>query len=212
MNSKARQQITIGIVAAVWLVLALLSGGSLSPTPLKLYSVAGTVATFVWLIYDRYLWRWTPVRKMTGTPLLAGTWRGSLASSYDGPANSLAPPVPVVLRVTQTASALTVTLFTGESTSTSTQSHLTQLGDGRWGLNWLYVSTPRPGVQHRSQRHAGAAEMAIGGQAGETLTGTYFTERLTRGELSFGEWSPQKFGDAQSALNSSAFGPARPFA
>jgi hypothetical protein len=211
VNSKVRQQVTIGIVATVWLVLALLAGGTLSPTPLKLYSIAGAVVTVVWLIYDRYLWRWTPVRRLTGTPLLAGTWRGSLASSHAAAAGSLAPPISVVLRVSQTASDLTLTLFTEESISTSTQSQLTRLGDGRWSINWLYVNSPRPGVQHRSQRHTGAAEMTISGHAGETLSGTYFTERLTRGELSFGEWSRDKFGDAQSALSSGAFGPARPF-
>lgn len=210
MLSQTTQQIIVGIVTIVWLALAILTGQVLSPTPLRLYSVAGAVVTAALLIYERYVWRWKLVRWFTGVPLLAGTWRGTLISSYEV---EISPsPIPVALLITQTASTLTVTLFSKESSSVSTQARLKRFDDGRWTLNWFYENTPRLSVRSRSSRHVGAAELFVGEQEGDVLSGSYFTDRLTRGDLRLGEWSSQRYVDLDSTLRAGTFGEARPFA
>ncbi|WP_328829053.1 hypothetical protein OHT77_15665 [Streptomyces sp. NBC_00252] len=205
-------QITVGIVALVWLVLALLTGQRLSPTPLRLYSVAGTVVTMLLLAYERYIWRWVLVRRFTGVPLLAGTWRGTLVSSYVDPDGVATVPVSIAVLVTQTPFHVGVTLFTEESSSTSSHARLRHLPDERWSLSWAYENTPRPALRHRSDRHRGSAEAVLGGLDGEVLRGEYFTDRLTRGEILLDEWSPVRYASAESALRATDFQTPRPFA
>ena len=204
MSNRTSQQIIVGIVVITWLGIALLTGQTLSPTPLKLYSISGSIVSLVALSYERYIWRWRFVRRFTGVPLLAGTWRGSLISSYVSTSGGPKTAVPIAIRVTQTASVVTVTQFTAESTSSSRQVRLAKLPDGRWQLAWSYENTPRSGVRDRSGLHRGFAE-ALLGENGDSLEGEYFTDRLTRGELHLPTWSPTAYGTAESAFQASDF-------
>ncbi|WP_432135198.1 hypothetical protein [Streptomyces sp. bgisy154] len=207
-----RQQVTVGIVCLVWLVLALLTDDTLSPTPLRLFSAAGTTVTILALAYERYLWRWKLVRRFTGSPLLQGTWRGEVTTSVIREDGTPVPSIPAALHVVQSASRVSVSLFTEDSVSTSTHASLLRGDDGRWCLRWQFTNQPRPVARQRSQRHRGVAEVWIGAVPGEGLCGEYFTDRRTYGEVSFVEWSPQRYGSASSALAASDFAPARPYA
>lgn len=208
-NLKVR--IGIGIAALVWLGLALLAGQGFSQLPLRVYSIAGTLAALVFALWERFIWKWKPVRYMMGVPLIAGTWRGELLSSYVRTDGTSVPPIPAVIYVSQSASKWTVTLFTGESKSISEQAKLIHDPDGRWRLTWQYVNIPRPTVRDRSERHKGAAEVYIGSQPGEGLEGAYFTDRRTDGELRFPEWSSVRYSSADSAISAGGFGDAKPF-
>jgi hypothetical protein len=176
--SRTQQQFIVGVVAVVWLVLALLAGQAMTPTPLKLYSVAGTVVTLFVLAVDRYLWRFRIVRRFTGMPSLAGTWRGTLTSSFEVSPGVASPPIPIAILITQTASRMTATLFSADSSSVSQRVQLEQRSDGRWSLVWLYENTPFQAVRTRTGRHTGAAELTVEGELGDSLRGSYFTDRL----------------------------------
>lgn len=211
MPGRIRLQIVVGLVAAVWFVLALFTGQALSPTPLRLYSISGTVVTLALLGYERFLWRLDVLRRLTGVPLIDGTWRGVLHSSYVHEDGTPASPIRVALRVTQTASTFTATLFTAESYSVSRQERLMRLSDQRWCLSWLYDNAPKPTVRHRSERHVGACELRLSGRAGEELAGEYFTDRLTRGELHLTEWSPDHYASGKAAFAAADFVVPAPF-
>ncbi|MGW1296572.1 Cap15 family cyclic dinucleotide receptor domain-containing protein [Streptomyces sp. NPDC002533] len=209
MNSKVR--IGIGIAALVGLVLAVLAGQGISQIPFRVFSITGMLATLVFALWERFIWKWKAVRYFTGVPYVAGTWRGELISSYIKPDGTQVPPIPTALYISQTASRVTATLFTGESKSFSEHAKLIHDPDGRWRLSWQYVNTPRPGVRDRSERHRGAAEAFIGSQPGEGLEGSYFTDRRTDGELHLAEWSSARYGSAATALAGDGFRDAQPY-
>jgi SMODS-associating 2TM, beta-strand rich effector domain len=212
VSRRVEQQVIVAVVALVWLFLALATGQALSPTPLKLYSVAGSAVALLALAYEYSIWRWTPVRKLTGVPLLAGTWRGTITSSYASPGGAPTPPIPAAARVAQTASTITITILTTESSSLSRHARLARLSDRRWSLSWFYENTPRTSVRHRSERHCGSADATLGNSNDEVLVGGFFTDRLTRGELKFDEWSPSMYGTADAALRATDFRAPQPFA
>lgn len=209
MNTKVR--IGIAIAAVVGLGLMLFDGQGFSQLPVRIFSIAGLLSTLVFALWEKFIWKWRIVRYFTGVPLIAGTWRGEMLSQYVKPDNTRVPPIPTVLYISQTASKVTVTLFTGESKSVSNRVRLVRDSDGIWQLSWQYVNTPRPEVRDRSEPHRGAAQVDIGSQAGEGLQGSYFTDRPTQGELHLAEWSPSRYSSAERALASEGFQDAQPY-
>ncbi|MFD8939269.1 hypothetical protein ACFV0R_29150 [Streptomyces sp. NPDC059578] len=192
-------------------MLALVAGQGLSQTPLRIYTIAGTLTAITCTLWERFTWKWKIVRYFTGVPLIAGTWRGEIFSSHTLFDGSSLPPIRAALHVSQSASSVTATLFTGESKSVTEHAKLAKDPDGRWRLTWQYVNMPRPGVRERSERHRGACEVYVGSQPGEGLEGSYFTDRRTDGEIHFTEWSPNRYGNAESAFGSDGFIAARPY-
>lgn len=212
MVSKTQTKIAVGIAAVVWFLVALFTGEGVSTTALRTVTLAGSIATILLLLYDRFIWKWSVVRAFTGKPVVAGTWRGTLQSDYMRPGES-APvaPISTVIRVKQTNSTLSVTLFTAESQSVTEQGALYREADDRWRMSWIYVNDPRASVQHMSQQHRGVCDLYLSGKDGESLAGKYFTSRKTTGEMTLTEWSRHSYHDAASALSSDDFEHAKPF-
>lgn len=212
MSSSSHIKSVVGIAAAVWFIIALVTGAD-ATNFLKYFSMVASIVTLLFLAYDRFLWRLSVVRRFTGKPSLAGTWRGQLKSSYVRPDESTpVTPIPVVIRVTQSNSVLTVTQFTDESISKSDRGQLVKESDGRWCMSWIYENAPRAEVRDRSDRHLGYCDLTLSGSAaGETLVGQYFTDRNTRGEIEFSEYSKNYYPDAKTALASADFKRAYPF-
>jgi len=205
--NRARIQIVAGITAIVGFALSVAYGGSDTATvALKTYSYATSIAVILFLIYERYVWHWPLVRKLTHKPDLRGTWKGELKSSYLRDGEPLAP-IPTILRIRQTNSTQQVTLFTGESSSVTEQSQFVKEPDDRWRLSWTYSNMPRASVRHRSDCHLGTAEVTF--DVADGLIGSYYTDRLTRGELTFPLHSRTLFSSVNSAeKDSSSFSAA----
>lgn len=190
-----------------------LSAGLLAPSAvLRVCFVSLSLAALVDAAYRTLLWRRRFVRWWTGKPLVDGTWRGTLLSSYEDADGLGTSPIPVALLVTQNVSTIVVTLMTAESSSVSRSAELVRLADRRWSLMWHYENVPRPSRRGHSERHRGLAEAMIGTENGTELFVEYFTDRLTAGEMRLVEWSPSRYSTHESAFQASDFHPPRPFA
>jgi hypothetical protein len=71
--------------------------------------------------------------------------------------------------------------------------------DGVYTVASVYRNTPQLGVRDRSAIHHGAIIIRVEGDPVTSLTGEYWTDRLTRGELRFLEKSDTLYFDFASA-------------
>jgi hypothetical protein len=204
MPSRRVQQAIVAVVATVGLVLGVLANGPRSlattwGTTLKIYSISVTAVALLFLAHDRWLWRLRMLR--FGRPLLAGTWRGKLTSTFVGTDGEEFKDLPVHLLVR----SISATLMADRSESESTTTSLRCAPDGRWHLAWTYSNIPRPAQRQTSAPHRGTCDLVIGGAHGERLQGEYYTDRQSQGELTFDQWSKNFYGDASTASSASDF-------
>jgi hypothetical protein len=174
----------VGALALAYLVWLIVQGESLSGIT-DLLGVALSLAWIVWVVFDRWAWRWPGVSKIAGSrPDIAGTWRGSLASEWVDPStrNGIPPDPEVYLVVRETFSTVSAQLLTRESKSETIAGTIDRNGVGT-SLIGVYRNVPRSAVRDRSAIHYGALILDVEGSPPGRLDGRYWTDRHTAGEL-----------------------------
>lgn len=200
LPSRAQVYAIVGIAAIAWAVLLLFQGASLQSSFVKPYAAAVAVVILCFEIFDRWLWRLGLVPRLTGHPLLRGTWKGQLLSTWVDPeTGDLAGPIDVFLVVRQTYSTIDARLISNESTSVSLVSSLDARRDGVTTMQWTYRNTPGLLLQKRSRIHHGAVMLEVHGTPPKRLSGYYWTDRDTKGELNFGSRSSKVHTDFEGA-------------
>jgi hypothetical protein len=133
-------------------------------------------------LYERWLWKFPLLGKR---PILSGTWKADLTSTWKDPKQ---PDVPVQRTVyfvfRQTATLLTITMHTELSASQTLASQLLKgTADDTYALSWIYHNTSQED-QEKSPNHYGSviAEQ-VGGRKVTQIRGNYFTDRKTTGSF-----------------------------
>jgi hypothetical protein len=184
-------QITILVLLVVyagWMVSeisTLLTGTPVSP--LKSVSMVATIISIVVIggfgVCWRWFWRRIPVLSRW-FPDMTGRWEGTYLSSYRHADGSQATgPFTAVIR--QGLFNSTVTAWTGEMRSHSVRSWLgADRYAQRFSIGYTYRSVPNAAVRERSTPHDGACFLSYHpDSASDCLTGLYYTERRTIGDL-----------------------------
>lgn len=209
MNRAIVVKLTAAVVIAIFAVSSWVTSGELDLTWLRLFSAAVLVVTVLLTAYDLWLWRLPLVQRIPGVPRsVRGTWRGTIASLWLDPAKgSNIGPIEAYLVVRQTSTTVAVRLFTQESSSSSTLARVAQ-PDGSPVLDYLYLNRPRPTVRGRSPMHHGSVALEVSGTPAHRLTGRYWTDRDSKGEMQFDARSSKLADDFDDAAE--LFAGARP--
>jgi hypothetical protein len=183
-----RLHITVLIILTViiWAGTLLLLGLPLTWEYLKPYGITVGVTTAVATAFDRWMWHWPVFRNwLVKRPYLQGTWETTLVSDYIDPKTKKpVPPIPAIVTVRQTLTAMSLRLFTRESNSFLAGNKIVQQNDGIFELIGVYQNEPRIDLRGlRSEIHFGALKLNINGIPPSSLSGHYWTDRNTKGGM-----------------------------
>lgn len=189
VRGHARERQIYWLAAAAFSVVPLLT--SLSGWLGVTISIGtATIFGIVFWLFDRFVWRWWPVRKALGFCDLNGKWTvtgqrlnadGSVANDWTGN-----------LIIVQTWSRISIVLKTDNSISRSGPACLTREEGVGHCLLYTYSNEPEPG-QAGLQIHRGTCELRFADSCAEA-TGVYFNDqhRLTFGRMKLAKQEPTR--------------------
>jgi len=171
----------------VWTTVLYLSDIELSTVGQQIVANLPTALMLLTIAFDLWLWKLPLVNRFHSRPLIGGTWGTIITPHPDShiPEAGNAGFIAARTIIEQTFWTLAVTMKTAESESVSRAEHIAPDGGSRTRkvLTYTYTNTPQIAVQHRSPIHIGASMLTINGPRPDTITGIYWTGRLTIGDL-----------------------------
>lgn len=200
MPSSAWTRATVLIAGGLWSITLILRGVDIKPVWLtSLGGIAGFLVV-AFFAFEHYLWRAPLVRRVVKRRIVRGTWKGTLTTTWCDPETGEPPPLAeVYLAIHQSYSEVSMLFMTNESKSRSVVANLSDPARGQCTVHGIYMNTPNLLIQDRSRIHRGALMLEITGNPPARLEGFYFTDRDTKGELSFTQKSRRLHEDFASA-------------
>jgi hypothetical protein len=135
---------------------------------------------------DKWLWKLPPVHRFLSRPRIDGLWATTLRPTPESqiPVGGNRGPINAYVVIEQSLWSSHISLYTSESASRSLASTIREHKDSAHStLTFSYENTPQQQHRSRSPRHVGACELSIGTKAPLSLSGYYFTDRFTKGDM-----------------------------
>lgn len=178
----------MAVSALAWVALAHFGKLDLSKVGdfLGLLPKVVSIDLFLVALFIKWGWRCRWFRGwLVPFPDLSGTWVGNIYSDWKDPKTGAKPaPIPVMLTVSQSYFHISCVMRTGEMESSSyAEGFLIDNDRQVKKLAYSYASRPRLSLSDRSVPHDGAAVLQIIEKPNRKLSGRYWTERLTKGEI-----------------------------
>lgn len=174
-------------VSATYAIALYASGLHIEDNARRSLAYLPTLAGIGVVIFDLWIWKAPGIIRLVGRPRLYGTWITDLRPHADShiPDGGNRGPIKAAVIIEQSCWSLAVTMLTEESASHSTSAAIHQNGESRDRriLTYTYANAPKQQYRRRSHPHVGAAKLDIVGMAPSQLSGTYWTDRLTVGDM-----------------------------
>ena len=180
-------RVTVIAVGVVYTLALKVSGVSLDSVAKQVVAALPVLAAGALVVWDLWLWRIPGLHGLTHRPRIDGLWFATLEPTVEShiPKGGNRGPIPAYLVIRQTYWSLAIRQYTRESTSDSRASFWERRSGASWEtVAFLFDNTPRQRHQQRSPRHFGACQLDPTEQTPAEMTGTYFTDRYTRGDMS----------------------------
>jgi len=186
LNLKTAVPGIAGLTVIIWIAILAIKG-IVDPWEAvrEIPAAAGYVGTFS-VIFTQWLWKLPWLQGwLVLVPNLNGTWKTELVTTWENHQTGKSPgPIKAFFIVRQSLFKTSCVLRTGESTSWSRAVTIQSAPDGALKiLEFTYSNSPKPTVQHRSKAHDGACSLEIATKPTRKLTGKYWTDRGTTGEM-----------------------------
>lgn len=201
--------IFLGLSVLVWGLVLFAQGTQFGWQHLRPFGIVVAFLVGLGVVFERRLWCWSRLHGwFVKRPDLRGTWRVELQSDWIDPETNVGVPLIVCyMGVSQTLSTLQMHLMTPESESWFIAESITpSLSKVGYRVAGVYTNEPKIHLRgNRSEIHRGGLLLETHGPANrpDTLTGEYWTDRKTKGEMTFIERRPgvfTRFEDAKRAF------------
>jgi SMODS-associating 2TM, beta-strand rich effector domain len=179
--SRSWAQITIALAAVVSGLILLVSGesSSVSLNVAKVVAGSSSVVILALLAFDRLIWRLPAVQRLHSRPVLQGTWKAELRTSY---AERKDETIECYLVVDQTFSRICARMLFDRSRSSSMSGDIMQEG-GRCVLYYVFRSEKNALEPETNPPGRGAADLTIATEPVVHLQGDYWMIGGTKGTL-----------------------------
>lgn len=212
MLSRLHLSTILLIAAALWGGMLLLEGVALTGNWFRPFSTVVGVLLLLLVAFDLWAWRFRILQGwFVPRPDLRGTWRVELRSDWKDPkTEAIVGPIVAYLVVRQTFSSLSIRMLSTESASELVAADINKAGDGTYRLAAVYRNEPKLSVRDRSPIHYGALVLDVQGDPVKALSGYYWTDRSSRGELQTLARHDSAVGSFKEALELLPPGPSTP--
>ncbi len=200
MPSRNTIWVIVGVTAVIYLAGFYMLDAPAGSVLMRLSGFAVMVVSLLLYFFDKFLWKFPIIYRFAKRPVLHGTWKGTFESDYEYPQTGKREgPTEAYLAVRQTYSSLHVRFITRRSASESMACELKTKSDGRYEIYAVYENRPPLLAQQASPVHRGGLILDVAGDPAHALTGSYWTDRPTKGDLKLDGYSENVHDDFDSA-------------